>query len=227
MIVTESQGSGQLLTTPIDFTAATNDTTAVEKKVIEHQDTVTKILEKFNEHLSSGATKQEELGKQFTEIQGVLKNVKGRTGVLESKFKTIAVDVSELEMDVQKTRNEKGSMAATTNTKNAGLPKFVHDRIEKLQAGLKTVEADVDTHRALLNELGQNDRDKWVNGGIQSGWNASNLDTAEWAVSSSPLISESWALGNDSKLGKDDKVSVAFAAPIKRRFACTNASLHS
>ena len=95
------------LTCRPDIPAASHDTTVLEKKVSEHQNTVTEILEKFNEklsveaskrkelakqcheHLSVETSKREELVKQVNESQYTLKGVQGRAGVLESNFKTI------------------------------------------------------------------------------------------------------------------------------------------
>lgn len=171
---------------------APSDAILLEKQVREHQGTVIEILEKFNEHLQAETKKREEQSKQFTEVQGVLKNIKGRTGYLESKFKTLAVDFDELEVSVQSIRNQNGFAAATTNNSNTGLSQSIADRIEKLQSGLKSAQADVDTHRTLLNELGEQAGSAW----------AGNVDGKPWGSG-----------GNENGLGPHK----ALLAPIDRQ----------
>lgn len=119
---------------------------------------MTQILEKFNEHLTAGVTKHEELSKQVNELQYTLKNVKGRTGVLESKFKAMAADMDEVEMGLQSVRNGDGSKAASTKTAETDLTHYVSDKMEKLEADLKAVQGDVDMHRVVINEFSEANR---------------------------------------------------------------------
>lgn len=138
------------------------DTAGLEKKVQEHQGTVTQILEKFNESLVAGTTKQEELSKQLTEIQGVLKNVKGRTGVLESKIKSVAAEVDELEVAVQEVRNDRKSVATLSQTQDTPSPPHIKVLIEKLRNKVASLDAKVQLHEVVLNDLGQDTETRLV-----------------------------------------------------------------
>lgn len=201
-----------MLTSPQDFATNVSDTAALEK-VTNLQDTVRQLLEKFNEELSIEVAKREALSKQATEIQYGLKNVKGRTGALEAKFKTMSEDIDELEVTVQGIRNENGFMAATTNTSDAGLATYVYDRIDKLEAGvtgidklqasINSLRADVEMHRVVLNDMGQKHEAGWVNGGNQNGWGGSrDDDDSDWAVAAAANNENGWANASSSDGGR-------------------------
>ena len=200
-----------LLTSLADLTPDANDAD-LKKKVEHHQTTVTQILEKFNESLSGETAKREELQKEFTEIQNILRAYKGRTGALESKFKKMAVDMDEIEVAVQDVKNASTVMAVTKN--DPGMSPYAQDQIEKLQGNfnaavrrLKTLEDDVDAHRCVLNEFSQSQEVKsgWAfhngNGGGSNddgwastsaneptGWEESKSDTIDTAKFQSKLV---------------------------------------
>jgi archaellum component FlaC len=145
-----------------NVTANGSDTASLKKRVDEHQDTVNAILERFNEYLMSEVSKRDKLEKQVNEFQYLLKNVKGRVGVLESKFKAMVGDMDELEVAVNDVRNDNSFMSATTKG-DSGPTSFFQDQIERLGSSvqaamkkLKELEGDVDMHRVIINELNQN-----------------------------------------------------------------------
>ena len=173
-----------------NVTANGRDTASLAKRVDEHQDTVNAILEKFNEYLMTEISKHEELEKRVNQFQYVLREVKGRVGVLEPKFKGMQTDMGELEGAVAEVRNDNSFMAATTQ--NASGPSgFFQDRIERLGGSVKAVtkklkelEGDVDMHRMIINEL--NSKAKSDGSKFDQGWEvAQNGEGNGWATSSS------------------------------------------
>ena len=142
-----------------NVTANGSDTASLAKRVDEHQDAVNAILEKFNEYLMTEISKREELEKRVNQFQYVLREVKGRVGVLEPKFKGMQTDMDDLEGAVAEVRNDNSFMAATTQHAS-GPSGFFQDQIERLGGSvkaamtkLKELEGDVDMHRMIINEL--------------------------------------------------------------------------
>lgn len=145
-----------------EVTSSGNDTASLKKRVEEHQNTVEAILKKFNEYLTAETSKREELASQVNRFQFVLRELKGRVGVLEPKFKAMLSDMDKVEADVEEIRNDNSFMSVTTQNAN-GPSSFFQDQIEKLgrnveaiKKKLKGLEGDVDMHRVVINELNQN-----------------------------------------------------------------------
>ena len=179
-----------MLTPEADLAVQTNGVDGLEKKVERHQDTVTKILEVFNESLVAESAKREETDRQVANCQYEVKNVKGRIGGIEHKFKAMSNDVEELEVAVAEVKNDNSFMAATTPTTNtkgdAGLSTFVYDRMDKLEKMVKELEDDVSTHRVILNELGREKRqiDRYDGGSKQEGWAFASIENGSAAFAS-------------------------------------------
>jgi hypothetical protein len=93
--------------------------------VLEHQCTVTRILEKFNESLDAS---RKQFTKGLDEAHYALKHVKDRTGALESVFKSVREDVDAVEVTVQSIRNENDFMAAVIDTGVTGLSVWIPTR---------------------------------------------------------------------------------------------------
>jgi hypothetical protein len=133
------------------------------------------------------------LQKEITEIQNILRAYKGRTGALESKFKTVAVDLDELEVSVQNLQNEGSFMTVTKN--DAALSTYAQDQIEKLTGNvnaavqrLKSLEDDVDAHRCVLNDFSrsQDNQNGWAFCGGASnddGWASTSANDNGWVES--------------------------------------------
>lgn len=127
--------------------------------------------------------------KDITEIHNILRVYKGRTGALESKFRTMAVDVDELEVAVQNLQNEGNFVTITKN--DPALSTYAQDQMEKLDGKvkevtrrLKSLEDDVDAHRCVLNDFnhGQNNKTGWGFHNGSGGGSVSNNDG--WASAS-------------------------------------------
>ena len=189
------------LTCPADVVANGSETASLTKRVDEHQNTVNSILEKFKEYLMAEVSNRDKLEKQVNQFQYTLKEVKGRVGVLEPKFKAMLGDMDKLETDVDEIRNDNSFMSATTKS-DSGPTSFFQDQIERLGSSvqvltkkLKELEADVDMHRMVINELNEKTN---KSDGLKSehgwpvvqpvqgdGWATSNGDSDGWVASSS------------------------------------------
>ena len=189
------------LTCPADVAATGSDIASLTKRVDEHQNTVNSILEKFKEYLMAEVSKRDKLEKQVNQFQYTLKEVNGRVGVLEPKFKAMLGDMDKLETDVDEIRNDNSFMSATTKG-DSGPTSFFQDQIERLGSSvqaamkkLKELEGDVDMHRMVINKLNEktnkSDDLKSEHGWpvvqpVQGdGWATSNGNNDGWVASSS------------------------------------------
>lgn len=171
-----------------NVTANVGNIVGLKKRVDEHQETVNAILEKFNEYLMAEISKRGEVEKRVNQFQFVLREVKGRVGALEPKFKGIQTDMDDVEAKVDDIRKDSSFLSATS--KNKGGPSdFFQDQIEKLgrivgtaMKKLKELEGDVDTHRMIINEL--NSKTTSDGSRFNQGWAvAQNPEANGWVTS--------------------------------------------
>ncbi|KAK3681513.1 hypothetical protein LTR37_020876 [Vermiconidia calcicola] len=146
----ETSSVGESMLSPVKFRAVQTDLTVTEmnssvkaevdglnKHVDDHVKTVQDILEAFRDHLKAESEARAALEKELERTRYNITGVKGRTGSLESKMKSLQAELEGFEIDNGQRRGRELTRSQST------LIDDIEKKVESLQYGLGGALADI------------------------------------------------------------------------------------
>ena len=122
--------------------ATKNDVESLNEHVDKHVTTVNEILEKFKEYLETEVEARKTVEKQVGEVRRNMTYLKGRTGSLEAKYKSIEADVEKLELE-QSDQIYDSHFIESKKVDAAGPATFFQDTVEKLENQINMTQMEV------------------------------------------------------------------------------------